>query len=693
MGKVVAIKELLSSHDDDPVVVKQTFLEFQKEVSIMSALNHPNLVPLFAIAVKPRLRMIMEYYPLGDLQNFHYPDKTLTQRTRENKDESERIREMLAGFRVDSEQLKAEQLRLQGRLKELTAQHARLRKKQRKLDLKFPWSLKYKIALDIAKAMQYLHSLTPPIVHRDLKSNNVFMVSISEDSIIHAKVADFGLSRRVVAGLSEAALGSWQWLAPEINNAGDYDEKSDIYSFGMTLWEIVNSPGFEIPFEEYSQAMPEHAIKNAVVEGNLRPTIPSYCPSVLSEIIDECWNRSPSARPSFTKLVQTLGRLAFGEEDLSRPENSALVKQRSYYSLRAKQNYTCAECNGAIAKGEVYYKSSLQPRYQNSNRFCINCKEKSDASEKPCVEELVTSIYELDTSCEPEAGVCEICQVRNSVWVGLKNGTMLVFDRDGVQQGSFKAHNSRIYSIIARGKEIWSCATDNFITIWKPKQSNPGHVSLSWEIKSICRKLLLVPDKNKDEQRVWCVCVGAENSVQVYDIHGGHRHSIKSFDEESPSTIAFSNSVWVGTSRGNIQTYSKRTYEHLRTFNSCHRNAITSFLAIGDKMWSAGQDHVIRVWSRDGEKERELRSHESKVMVMCATRLHVWSGAADAVLVWDPETYLCLEEIAPPRHSSGSMTDVVRTIAEIGHNRVWAGSFDQVLSIWKPNVEPSREEK
>ena len=105
--------------------------------------------------------------------------------------------------------------------------------------------------MDIALGMEYLHhSMTPPIAHRDLRSPNVFLANFSADTqTVSAKVADFGMSRRVstfIAGLGK----TWQWLAPEVIDADSkrFDERADIYSYGIILWEILSR---EYPFGEF----------------------------------------------------------------------------------------------------------------------------------------------------------------------------------------------------------------------------------------------------------------------------------------------------------------------------------------------------------------------------------------------------------------------------------------------------------
>ncbi|GLT85767.1 hypothetical protein SLE2022_039450 [Rubroshorea leprosula] len=101
------------------------------------------------------------------------------------------------------------------------------------------WNLRYKIAIEAAKGLCYLHhDCSPLIVHRDVKSNNILL-----DSSFEAHVADFGLAKFLIeGGASEcmsAIAGSYGYIAPEYAYTLRVDEKSDVYSFGVVLLELL----------------------------------------------------------------------------------------------------------------------------------------------------------------------------------------------------------------------------------------------------------------------------------------------------------------------------------------------------------------------------------------------------------------------------------------------------------------------
>ncbi|KAF2073598.1 hypothetical protein CYY_005087 [Polysphondylium violaceum] len=154
------------------------------------------------------------------------------------------------------------------------------------------YAQKLSIAIDVANAMNYLHSLG--IIHRDLKSGNVL---ITED--LRAKVIDFGFSRnKDVSKQMTSNIGTCFWMAPEVIKGQQYTDSCDVYSFGIVLWEI------------YCRSKPYQGISNfdipvMVCKGE-RPKIPSDCPADYAKLIKACWTDNPKKRPKFNEIHSTL---------------------------------------------------------------------------------------------------------------------------------------------------------------------------------------------------------------------------------------------------------------------------------------------------------------------------------------------------------------------------------------------------
>jgi len=159
------------------------------------------------------------------------------------------------------------------------------------------FSLIKKFAKDAASGIFYLHKSTPAILHRDLKSHNLLV-----DETFKVKISDFGLSKIVEKMNSTmTSCGTAAWAAPEILKNNRYTEKADVYSFGVCLWEFWTRRD---PYE----GMQTFQIIFNVGTANMRPLIPEDCPTDYAQLMMDCWQTDPSARPSFEQI---LGRLNF----------------------------------------------------------------------------------------------------------------------------------------------------------------------------------------------------------------------------------------------------------------------------------------------------------------------------------------------------------------------------------------------
>jgi serine/threonine protein kinase len=174
----------------------------------------------------------------------------------------------------------------------------------RKIDLTWD-KQKISIAIDVAEALAYMHSKTPKVIHRDLKSRNVLL-----NSQLVAKLSDFGLSRnRTYEETLTAGVGTVRWTAPEVMLGENYSEQADVYSFGVVLSELDTR---EIPFEEKGTSRsgapgaPDMAIVIKVAKGELRPTFSPDCPESINKIAKACLQFDPALRPSAASVVRML---------------------------------------------------------------------------------------------------------------------------------------------------------------------------------------------------------------------------------------------------------------------------------------------------------------------------------------------------------------------------------------------------
>ena len=238
-GTEVALKQM---HDKS--LSASNVQEFSGEIRMMQGMRHPNIVLfLGAVIQAPRLSIVCELMPLGSL-------------------------------------------------------HALLHgKTQNGVELATNGRLRRQMAQDCARGMSYLHSRSPPVVHHDLKPANLLV-----DSHWTLKVSDFGMSRlkHNTYLSSKSPGGTPEWMAPEVLRNDPTDERSDVYSFAVILWELIT---LKYPWEELSSPV---QIVVQVAFLHRRPKLPTWLPAEAVALLQQCWHKDPDERPAFSAILGAL---------------------------------------------------------------------------------------------------------------------------------------------------------------------------------------------------------------------------------------------------------------------------------------------------------------------------------------------------------------------------------------------------
>lgn len=175
-----------------------------------------------------------------------------------------------------------------------------------------------KMLRGVASGMEYLSGRG--YVHRDLAARNVL---VNSDMI--CKVADFGLLREFDNNDLDHGQGTYttsggkiaiKWTAPEAIAFRTFTQFSDVWSFGILMWEAASYG--EKPYWAHTN---DEVIK-AVNQG-LRLPAPNGCPSVLHELMLKCWQRDHNSRPTFTKIISELARMLSNPTVLDLPASPA----------------------------------------------------------------------------------------------------------------------------------------------------------------------------------------------------------------------------------------------------------------------------------------------------------------------------------------------------------------------------------
>ncbi|CAN6447440.1 unnamed protein product [Victoria cruziana] len=187
------------------------------------------------------------------------------------------------------------------------------------------WDERLQIALDISHGIEYLHEgAVPPVVHRDLKSANILL-----DQSMRAKVADFGLSKEEVFNPRLSGLkGTYGYMDPEYMSTNKFTKKSDIYSFGIILFELITAINPQQGLMEYINLAAMTDDGNTGWDEILDKRLVGKCDlnevRILASIAEKCIRKSSRKRPSIVDISQILSRLK--QKRLSKNESISLAR-------------------------------------------------------------------------------------------------------------------------------------------------------------------------------------------------------------------------------------------------------------------------------------------------------------------------------------------------------------------------------
>ncbi|XP_047355780.1 mitogen-activated protein kinase kinase kinase 11-like isoform X2 [Vespa velutina] len=296
----VAVKAARQDPDEEPSVILENV---RQEAKLFWLLKHENIVQLEGVCLKmPNMCLVMEYARGGSLNR------------------------VLSGRKI-------------------------------RPDVLVDW------AIQIARGMDYLHNKAPvSLIHRDLKSSNVLLSEpIENDDLQYKtlKITDFGLAREVYKTTRMSAAGTYAWMAPEVIKKSTFSKASDVWSYGVLLWELLTG---ETPYKGIDAL----AVAYGVAVNKLTLPIPSTCPQPWRCLMEACWSSDSHCRPGFVEILLALDevRSAFAatphESFHTMQEDWRLEIEQVLHGLRMKEKeLRCRE--------EELTKAQVQQRQHEEN--------------------------------------------------------------------------------------------------------------------------------------------------------------------------------------------------------------------------------------------------------------------------------------------------------------------------------------
>ncbi|XP_041891769.1 receptor-interacting serine/threonine-protein kinase 2 [Corvus kubaryi] len=235
-----------------------------------------------------------------------------------------------------------------------------------------PWCLRFRILYEIALGVNYLHNMNPPLLHHDLKTQNILL-----DDEFHVKIADFGMSKwRVISmsqSRSESSLpegGTIIYMPPEDYNPTQKTRasvKHDIYSYAVIMWEVMSR---KQPFEEVINPLQimysvSQGQRLDLSEGSLSMDIPHR--GLIIRLMESGWAQNPDERPSFLRclidlepVLRTFDEIAMLEAVILLRRSKSVYESQCIYKSGKKANVEQISLNIPLNPDKPAYSSSIQ---------------------------------------------------------------------------------------------------------------------------------------------------------------------------------------------------------------------------------------------------------------------------------------------------------------------------------------------
>jgi TPR repeat protein/WD40 repeat protein len=550
------------------------------------------------------------------------------------------------------------------------------------------------MALDAAIGMRYLHE--NDIIHGDLAARNLLLTLSNNKHLV--KVSDFGLSRELPFEQEGVGYSSSlsvnpdrdpaRWSAPELFTRKKVSRRSDLWSFGVVLYELFNLCQVK-PYKDLDREKIIEKLKSG--EKMYQYLSIPECPEGVQELVNSCMNNEPKARLEFNKIIYRLEEI----QDSVKVNNSWRIKKRNSGEAPAdkvvdrgydKPASSAAEINEdkgvarrSVSSREASRASLEQEGAEQGDTFAQTnlgkIQDKGQGLAQAAKEEISSSRVDTSNFIPAVAssfiprGISSPSEEVLSVQEMPLN-TPSIKGRDwslAPEIQTIKGHTSFVYALIELSDGLLASGSeDNTIKIWdqagKCVKTLEGHTSPVFTLIEL-RDGRLASGSADRTIKIWD---RAGNCIKTLEGHTSFVYTLIGLSDGGLASGSWDNTIKIWDQAGNC----------IKTFKG-HTDLVCTLIELSDGRLASGSGNkTIKIWDQAGNCIKTLEGHRSSVLTLIElSDGRLASGSDDKTIkIWD-QAGNCIKTLE-------GHTKAVTRLIELSNRRLASGSYDETIKIW-----------
>lgn len=568
-----------------------------------------------------------------------------------------------------------------------------------------------RLVLDIARGVHCLHSLVPPLAHGALSSYTVLVVPDGDEGGTQpqprwrCKLADVALGRYLDSGTPPWMRGSksqemdeyeyedesaqsqdgltptpqqefrrqresysaWRWCAPEVLRGCSESWQGDLYAVGVLLWEVLAVPA--LPFQEYGSsssrgyaepaALAQETVA-AICDEQLRPTLPAHTPPRLAELVTDCWQETPDARPSANTIVERLKSfLGDGANEVE-----GVKESNGSGSMNEGEKEEHGDDDEGSEEDDEEDEEECEED-ENGTTTTTTTTTKTRTRKEPQELFQYATLWEVPPNARRVLAVDE-----DEVWVATDEPSIAVYGADGQRRREITAPalDGAVTAMARVDDAVWVATAAEHVAVFARGSSRPDTVA----VVPAAVTCFLVRRTAGGRARVWAgtrtgtiLVLSAETllvDAAFAASESARRRPVARLCAHGAHTVLAA----VGRA---VHTFDARTCEPRSVWPE-HVGAVTGLVSCGARVWTATSAGEVRAWrlargsaGESGGTARGTRWHAlacatgAVAQLLAAPAQHaVWCASHNTLVAWDARRLVPARQLLcpPPPSSSGA---------------------------------------